>query len=120
MSELLSSWRLKILENQQFNFKIEEYTHIKEFYNSNCGDKCEVFLIVKGGIVKEISYSLHGCGIQTAALEMLCSYVLKDSSKKSILKFQKEILDLTVEGNRYHCLEFVVEISNWIIEQLEN
>ena len=118
MSELLSSWRLKILENQQFNYKIEQYTHIKEFFNSHCGDKCEIFLIIKDSKVSEISYSLHGCGVQTAALEMLCAYVLKDSSKEGILDFQQEILNLKVEGNRYHCLEFVVEISKWILDCL--
>lgn len=118
MSKLLSSWRLKILENQQFNFKIEHYTHIKEFFNSECGDKCEVFLVIKNNKVTEISYSLHGCGIQTAALELLCSHILENSNIKSITSFQKEILQLQVESNRTHCLHFVVEISNWIIEQL--
>ena len=116
--DLISKWRIKILQNQQFNFRLENYTHIKEFYNKECGDKCEVFLDIEGNIIKKISYSLHGCGIQTAALELVCEHVL-DNSIENVQEIQKEIQKLEIEKNRKHCLIFVEEICDWIIECIE-
>lgn len=118
MNKVLSDWRVQFLRNQEFNFKIENYSHIKEFYNPNCGDKCEVFLVIKENKVSEISYSLHGCGIQTAALELVCKSI-KGNPIQEVEKIKEELLELEVESNRKHCLVFVEEICDWIIESLK-
>ena len=111
------NWRVQILKEQKFNYKLKHFTHIKEFFNSSCGDKCEVFLYIKNDMIKEISYSLHGCGIQTAALEYVCSKVLNHGINE-VRNAKEEILNFEVEKRRFHCLEFVEEICNWIMQSL--
>lgn len=112
---LISQWKIQLLQNQQYNFRINNFTHMKEFFNKECGDKCEVFLVIKDKKIEKISYTLHGCGIQTAALELVCKQI-ENKSSESVIKIKEEILQFPIEKNRAHCIYFVNKICEWIID----
>ncbi len=58
--------------NQPFHYeKKETATHQLEAYNPLCGDRFDLFLEVKGGIIESIHFHGYGCAISKASTSVL-------------------------------------------------
>jgi nitrogen fixation NifU-like protein len=55
--------------------KMEAPSHTALGHNPLCGDRAEVFLTVKDGIVTDVSFEGSGCSISTASASMMTEAV---------------------------------------------
>jgi len=56
-------------------------TQHAEGYNPLCGDRLDVYLIIKNGIVEDISFKGEGCAISKASASLMTS-LLKGKTKE--------------------------------------
>ncbi len=83
MSKINDIYQEVILDHNKSprNFKqLENATQHLEGYNPLCGDKLTVYLYVKDGIIKDISFLGSGCAISKASASMMTDK-LKGKSK---------------------------------------
>ena len=58
------------------NFRIIEHpSHQAEGYNPLCGDRIDVFVNVKDGVIEDISFQGKGCAISKASASLMSSIV---------------------------------------------
>lgn len=72
--------------------KLENYTHKAEGFNTLCGDKLDLFLIVKDDIISELAFIGNGCAISMASTSIMTE-ILKgktiDEAKKIFKNFHE-------------------------------
>jgi nitrogen fixation NifU-like protein len=74
--ELKELYQQVILDHNKSprNFrKIENATKHAEGYNPLCGDRIDIYLIVEGDIIKDISFKGEGCAISKASASLMTS-----------------------------------------------
>jgi len=74
MSDLSDMYQEVILDHNKSprNFKLlENPTHQLEGYNPLCGDKITIFLNIKDGVIKDVSFTGSGCAISKASASMM-------------------------------------------------
>jgi nitrogen fixation NifU-like protein len=82
-SELRELYQQVILDHNKSprNFRvIENANHHSEGYNPLCGDRIDIYLDVKKGIVEDISFQGKGCAISKASASLMSSMV-KEAEK---------------------------------------
>jgi nitrogen fixation NifU-like protein len=79
--------------------------HVVE-HNPLCGDKLELFLIEKDGVVTEVKFTGEGCAISQAAMSMLTDE-LKGKTFEELKKITKEdiieMLGIELSPTRLKC-----------------
>ena len=76
--------------------------------NSTCGDRMELFIKTKGGIIAEARFIGNGCAISQASASLFTGYLkgkkvseLGDITKDDVLKLLK--IDLSKNPSRMRC-----------------
>ena len=57
--------------NPRNNHVLNKYTHTRKAYNHFCGDSFDLYLFISVDIIKDISFSGHGCSISTASASLM-------------------------------------------------
>jgi len=82
--ELRDLYQQVILDHNKSprNFRLmANATQHAEVYNPLCGDRLDVYLIIKNGIVEDISFKGEGCAISKASASLMTS-LLKGKTKE--------------------------------------
>lgn len=77
-NELRELYQQVILDHNKSprNFRIIEHpSHQAEGYNPLCGDRIDVFVDVKDGVIEDISFQGKGCAISKASASLMSSIV---------------------------------------------
>jgi nitrogen fixation NifU-like protein len=77
-NELRELYQQVILDHNKSprNFRIIEHpSHQAEGYNPLCGDRIDVFVNVKDGVIEDISFQGKGCAISKASASLMSSIV---------------------------------------------
>jgi nitrogen fixation NifU-like protein len=91
-SELRELYQQVILDHNKSprNFRvIENANHHSEGYNPLCGDRIDIYLDVKKGIVEDISFQGKGCAISKASASLMSSMVKGKPVKEAEKLFEK-------------------------------
>lgn len=78
MSDLRELYQQVIIEHSRSprNFKqLEGASHSAEGYNPLCGDQITVYVLVDGGLVKDVSFKGSGCAISKASASLMTAAV---------------------------------------------
>jgi nitrogen fixation NifU-like protein len=92
-NELRELYQQVILDHNKSprNFKkLENANHFAEGYNPLCGDRIDIYILVEGNIVKDISFQGQGCAISKASASLMSSLVkgkTLDEAEKIFEKF---------------------------------
>ena len=112
------------LKNIYNNEIYERYAHPKHkvilttsdatsgVYNPSCGDKVQVQLLIKNGIVVGIGHQTQGCVISAGSADLIVDYVLQKSIDViTNLNREKvfEIIGMELGPNRLRCAFITVE-----------
>ncbi|HKJ81945.1 MAG TPA: SUF system NifU family Fe-S cluster assembly protein [Ignavibacteriaceae bacterium] len=77
-NELRELYQQVILDHNKSprNFRVIEHpSHQAEGYNPLCGDRIDVFVNVKDGVIEDISFQGKGCAISKASASLMSSIV---------------------------------------------
>ena len=94
--ELRDLYQQVILDHNKSprNFRLmANATQHAEGYNPLCGDRLDVYLIIKNGIVEDISFKGEGCAISKASASLMTS-LLKGKTKEEAEKLFTKFHDL--------------------------
>ena len=78
MSELRELYQEVILDHNKKprNFhKLDESNHEAQGHNPLCGDNVSIYLLLEGGVIKDISFLGSGCAISKASASLMTSIV---------------------------------------------
>lgn len=78
ISELRELYQEVILDHNKNprNFKkLAPHSHHANGHNPLCGDKLELFLEVKDGVIKDISFVGSGCAISTSSASLMTEFL---------------------------------------------
>jgi nitrogen fixation protein NifU and related proteins len=76
---------------------LEPHSHHAEGFNPLCGDRIEVFLRVRDGVVEGISFAGDGCAISRASASIMTSRLLGTPAAE-IPKRVKEVVEMLGGG----------------------
>ncbi len=96
MSELRELYQEVILDHNRNprNFrKLELHSHHANGHNPLCGDKLELFLEVKDGMIKDIAFIGSGCAISTSSASLMTQF-LKGKSVAETRRYFDHFHDL--------------------------
>ncbi len=74
MSDLRDLYQEVILDHNKKprNFrKLESANHRAEGFNPLCGDRVTVYVVLEGGVVKDVAFEGSGCAISTASASLM-------------------------------------------------
>ncbi len=95
MSELGELYQQVILDhnkNPRNYGALKVYTHFAEGYNPLCGDRFNVYAVMEGDLIKDVSFQGSGCAISKSSASIMTSMVkgkTKAEAEKLIQEFQK-------------------------------
>ena len=69
--------------------ELQEANHKAEGYNPLCGDRFTISLKMEDGVVRDIRFQGHGCGISTASASLMTQLVKGKSREEVEALFQK-------------------------------
>jgi nitrogen fixation NifU-like protein len=72
---------------------LEGATHQALGHNPLCGDRATVYLLVEGGVVKDVSFEGSGCSISTASASMMTD-ALKGRTEAEVRELFAKFHDL--------------------------
>lgn len=78
MSELSELYQEVILDHNRRprNFRtIEAPTRVQEGFNPLCGDRLTLYLVVDGGVVRDVAFQGSGCAISKASASLMTEAV---------------------------------------------
>ncbi len=87
--------------------RLKKKTSDALLYNPLCGDKIHMDVLIKDGVVEDISFTGEGCVISTASASLLTDYVKKKKISELNTLDRKAMLDLIgieVSAGRIKCL----------------
>ena len=89
--------------NEPFHYeKKEDATHQLEAYNPLCGDRFNLFLGVKNGIIESIYFHGYGCAISKASTSVLAKSLEGQTIEQALAlcdEFQQVVSPKTTTGN---------------------
>ena len=108
MEELYQDFLIELYKHPLNFGKMQEPGYRAEIYNSTCGDRIELFLRVKDGVVSEATFVGTGCVISQASSSLFTGY-LKGKKTSELGKIKKEDalallkIDLSRNPSRMKC-----------------
>ena len=69
--------------------RLEGATHHAEGYNPLCGDRLEVFFIIEGGVVRDVSFEGSGCAISTSSASLMTEALKGRSIEDAMVLFAR-------------------------------
>jgi nitrogen fixation NifU-like protein len=91
-SELRELYQQVILDHNKSprNYKkLEDATHASEGRNPLCGDHLHLYLILKDGVVEDISFEGNGCAISKSSASLMTSMVKGKTKEEAEILFEK-------------------------------
>lgn len=88
MSELSELYQQVILDHNKNprNFgELKPYTHFAEGYNPLCGDRFNIYAVMDGDVIANISFSGSGCAISKSSASIMTA-LLKGKTKQEAEK----------------------------------
>lgn len=79
MSELADLYQRVVIDHNRAprNFRaLSPHSHRAEGYNPLCGDRVEVFLDIRDGVIQDVSFQGDACAIATASASLLTDTLL--------------------------------------------
>lgn len=70
--------------NPRNNHKLKTFNYNIEGLNPLCGDKIHIYINIKNKIIKNISFTGHGCAISIASASMMTEIIKNKTIKNSI------------------------------------
>lgn len=111
--ELYTEVIVDLAKNPLNRRTIENATHTGSGVNTTCGDHVRLYLLVKDGVVTDVSWEGDGCAISIASASVLTEE-LKGKTLKEVASFDKEalmrVMEIPVLGPaRVKCLTLSLE-----------
>ena len=81
-------------------------THAAAAHNPTCGDRLEMQLLIKNGIIADVKFSGSGCAISQASASLLSEAIYGKTLEEATILGKKEILTLlgvSLSPNRLKC-----------------
>lgn len=91
MAELRDLYQEVILEHAKSprNFRMPAAPDYKaEGFNPLCGDRCTVYLVMKGDVIEDISFQGSGCAISRASASMMTQNLKGRTAEEAEALFQ--------------------------------
>lgn len=91
MSELTDLYQQVILDHNKNprNFgELKPCTHFAEGYNPLCGDKFNIYVVMDGDVIKDISFNGSGCAISKSSASIMSTLVKGKTKKEADEIFQ--------------------------------
>lgn len=91
-SELRELYQQVILDHNKSprNYKkLEAATHSSEGRNPLCGDHLHLYLILRDGVVDDISFEGNGCAISKSSASLMTSIVKGKTKEEAEILFEK-------------------------------
>lgn len=92
MSDLRELYQQVILEHSKRprNFKqLEDASHDAEGYNPLCGDHINVYLIMNGDAIEDVSFTGSGCAISRASASLMTAAVKGKTRAEAVEMFAR-------------------------------
>ncbi|MFQ5637460.1 MAG: Fe-S cluster assembly sulfur transfer protein SufU, partial [bacterium] len=80
--------------------KLESATHSSEGYNPLCGDRIQLYLIIKDDVIADIGFEGSGCAISKASASVMTAEIKGKSVAEAKALFQRFKLLLTDENSQ--------------------
>lgn len=116
----MNEYQQQILENYRnpanFGKPKFAYTHTLSLENKSCGDKITLYLKVKDGLIKDISFEGEGCSISIATASLLYSAV-KD---KTVSEIESITLDDVLDMIGIELTSARIKCANLSLEALKS
>lgn len=120
----MDKYSLKIinfLNNPKFQKILENQTHSLELKSPICGDPLRINLFLENNIIKDISYTFNGCGLNVAIIEIMCEYSIGKNIKNISLKTIEELkIELDFPSQKNHCVQLVIHTFTELLKMIEN
>lgn len=118
MSELQELYQEIILDHNKRprNFgKMKEYTCDNEGLNPLCGDEVHIFLNIKEGVIKDISFTGQGCAISRASASLMSIYLkgktIEEAKQFEALVNKSLTQEVVLNDAEFQALEDLLALS---------
>lgn len=108
MEDIYQEFIIELYKNPLNFGKVDDATYKAEVYNATCGDRIELFIKVKDGIIEEAKFTGKGCAISQASSSLFTGFLkgkklgeLDKITKEDVLKLIK--IDLSKNPTRLKC-----------------
>jgi nitrogen fixation NifU-like protein len=75
-------------KNPRHFYEITEHTHHAKGFNPLCGDKLELYLVVKDETIQDVGFKGSGCAISTASASLMTEVLINKSINEAEKIFQ--------------------------------
>lgn len=106
MSDIYQETILDHYRNPRNHGTLDHPTHHGLGLNASCGDKLQMDITVKNGIIDDIRFSGTGCAISQASASLLTESVLKKETREALALEPQDVLKLlgvTLSPSRIKC-----------------
>jgi nitrogen fixation NifU-like protein len=119
-SEEMYTEQILDLSREPLNFgKLEGATHFGSGSNPLCGDGVKIYLVVEGGIIKDVGFEGSGCAISMASSSLITEEI-KGKEIRDVLRMGEEklleLLGIPVSGARMKCVTLGINTIKEIIQ----
>lgn len=98
MNELYQELILDHGRRPRHQSEMKDATHAMDGDNPLCGDQLTVFLKVQDGVIKEASFTGHGCAISMAATSLMMEFAIGKTVREFESMYQVYHRQLTGEA----------------------
>jgi len=108
MEDIYQEFIIELYKNPLNFGKLENANYHAEIYNSTCGDRIELFIKVKDGVVEDARFTGKGCAISQASSSLFTGF-LKGKKLEELGKISKDDvlglikIDLSKNPTRMKC-----------------
>jgi nitrogen fixation NifU-like protein len=102
MAELRDLYQEMILEHAKAprNFRVLPTPALKaEGYNPLCGDRCSVYVSMRGDVIEDVAFQGSGCAISRASASMMTQALKGKTAGEAELLFQRFHRMVTGKGS---------------------
>ena len=115
IEDLYTDIILDYAKNKKFKKEIKDALH-EHGKNLSCGDELELYVKLEDGVIKDASYTGHGCIVSQASASIMCESI-KGKTPLEAKKIVQNVLKMA-QGNEYDesivgDVEIFEDISNY-------
>ncbi len=106
MNDIYQETILDHYRNPRHHGTLDHPTHQAKAINASCGDKLQMDIIVKNGIIDDVRFSGVGCAISQASASLLTEAIEQKPAEEALALSPEDILKLlgvTLSPSRIKC-----------------
>jgi nitrogen fixation NifU-like protein len=106
MSSLYQALILDHYRNPRHHGTLAKHTHAANAHNPTCGDRLEMQLLLKDGIIEDVMFSGSGCAISQASASLLTEFLIGKTPEEAKRIGKDDLLALlgvNLSPNRLKC-----------------